>query len=249
MAFAPKTDFGGLTALSDKIVVRDDALNGSVEKYQPQGQDGSFDMGTEVFGEDTAPSNTYGLKAPGLDLEAGVIKLNAVTTVDGKNFALESIEFETAAGSPVKLSAKSKEIESGSDATVQSFYSIPAFKLETKQKAQIPFSAFTLSGKGCSLTNCKCTIGGTVNVDKVEGVKISSDINSGIITLSGSILRSGNVAENETPTITPSAEAVELGNGKTSNWFLTQPPALTEKNPEGEYKSYEFELQLPLLKD
>jgi hypothetical protein len=249
MAFAPKTDFGGLTALSDKIVVRDDALNGSVEKYQPQGQDGSFDMGTEVFGEDTAPSNTYGLKAPGLDLEAGVLKLNAVTMVEGKAFALESLEFETGAGTPVKISTKSKEIETGTDANVQSFYSIPALKLETKQRAQIPFGAFTLSGKGCSLTSCKCTIGGSINVDKVAGVKISSDINSGLITLSGTILRSGNVAENEVPTITPLAEAVELGNGKTSKWVLTKAPAPTEKNPETEYQTYEFELELPLLKD
>ena len=249
MAFAPKTDFGGLTALSDKIVVRDDALNGSVEKYQPQGQDGSFDMGTEVFGEDTAPSNTYGLKAPGLDLEAGVLKLNAVTMVDGKAFALESLEFETGAGTPVKISTKSKEIETGTDADVQSYYSIPALKLETKQRAQIPFGAFTLSGKGCSLTNCKCAIGGTINVDKLEGVKLSSDINSGVITITGTILRSGNVAENERPTITVAAEAATLGNGKTSLWILTQAPELTEKNPEGEYKSYEFEVQLPLLKD
>ena len=96
MAFAPKTDFCGLAAASDKITVRDDALNGNIEKYQPQGQDGSFDMGTEVFGEDSAPSNSYGVKAPGVEFTAGKLKLNAVTTVNGKNFALESIEFETA---------------------------------------------------------------------------------------------------------------------------------------------------------
>ena len=51
MAFAKKTDYCGLSKLSTSIVVRDDALNGSVEKYQPMGQDGSFDQGTEVFGE------------------------------------------------------------------------------------------------------------------------------------------------------------------------------------------------------
>lgn len=249
MAFAKKTDYCGLSKLSTSIVVRDDALNGSVEKYQPMGQDGSFDQGTEVFGEDTAPSNTYGVKAPGIELTAGKMKLNEVTTIEDKSYALESVEIETGAGEVLKLSAKSKEIETLPDATVQCKYSIPAFKADTRQHAQILFGAFTLSGKGCTLTGCKASIAGSINVDKVAGVKISSDINSGLITLSGTILRSGNVADNEVPTITPSAEAVELGNGKTSKWILTKAPAPTEKNPETEYQTYEFELELPLLKD
>jgi hypothetical protein len=83
----------------------------------------------------------------------------------------------------------------------------------------------------------------------LEGVKLSSDINSGIITITGTILRSGNIADNERPTITVATDAATLGNGKTSSWILTQTPELTEKNPESEYKSYEFAVQLPLLKD
>jgi hypothetical protein len=238
MAFAKKTDYCGLSKLSTSIVVRDDALNGSVEKYQPMGQDGSFDQGTEVFGEDTAPSNSYALKAPGVEFKDGDIKLNEVTEVDEKSYALESFEIETAAGSAVKMTAKSKEIESDTDATVQCKYPIPAFKISTKQRAQILFAAFTLSGKGCTLTACKASIGGSINVDKVAGVKISSDINSGIITVTGTILRSANVAESESPVITPA-----------EGWILTNPPAPTENNPETEYPTYEFELQLPLAKE
>lgn len=238
MPFLVKKDFCGFSAKSDKILVRDHQLNGSVEKYQPQGQDGSFDQGTEVFGENTAPSNSYGVKAPGVEFEAGAIKLNEVVTVDSKPYALESFEIETAAGSPVKLTAKSKEIESGTDATVQCKYPVPAFSLSTKQHAQILFGAFTLSGNGCTLTACKAAIGGSINVDKVAGTKISSDINSGIITVTGTILRSANVAENEPPVITPA-----------EGWILTNPPAPTENNPETEYPTYEFELQKPLVKE
>ena len=85
MAFLVKKDFCGLSKKSDKILVRDHQLNGSVEKYQPQGQDGSFDQGTEVFGEDTAPSNSYALKAPGVEFNDGDVKLGEVTEIDEKS--------------------------------------------------------------------------------------------------------------------------------------------------------------------
>ena len=238
MPFLVKKDFCGLSKKSDKILVRDHQLNGSVEKYQPQGQDGSFDQGTEVFGEDTAPSNSYALKAPGVEFNDGDIKPGEVTEIDDKSYALESFEIETAAGSAVKFTAKSKEIESGTDATVQCKYLVPAFSLSTKQRAQILFGAFTLSGKGCTLTACKASIGGSVNVDKIAGVKISSDINSGILTVTGTILRSANVKDNEAPIVTPA-----------DGWVLTQPPEPTENNPETEYPTYEFELQKPLVKE
>jgi hypothetical protein len=238
MSFLVKKDFCGFSKKSDKILVRDHQLNGSVEKYQPQGQDGSFDQGTEVFGEDTAPSNSYGIKAPGVEFNDGDIKLGEVTVIDEKSYALESFEIETAAGSAVKMTAKSKEIESDTDATVQCKYPIPAFKISTKQRAQILFAAFTLSGKGCSLTNCKVVGGGSINVDKIAGAKISSDINSGILTVTGTILRSANVEGNEAPSVTPA-----------DGWVLTQPPEPTENNPETEYPTYEFELQKPLVKE
>ena len=87
MAFAVKTDYCGLIAATtpstqdavSPLVIRDATENVSVEKYQPQGADGSF-VGTEIYGQDSAPSNSYGLRAD-LKLEDGAIKLNKVTTV------------------------------------------------------------------------------------------------------------------------------------------------------------------------
>jgi hypothetical protein len=255
MAFAPKKDRCGLSAASEKFRVRDDELGGSVEKYQPQGADGSFSIGTEIYGEDSAPKNTYALAAPGVELEAGKLSLGSITEVDGKKFALESITVATGAGSVVTVSASSKEIEADATIERQSTYPLPAFKLTTKQIAQILFGAFTLSGKGCNLTACSATIGCTVGVDKIAGEKISSDCHAGIITVTGTILRSGKIADHEPPVITPKEEEVvlieggtSLGSRKTSKWVLTKPPEPTEKNPETSYQTYDFEVQLPLVK-
>lgn len=230
--FAQKIDYCGLTAITElaaALLIRDDNENGSVEKYQPNGGDGSF-LGTEVFGQDSAPTNAYGLKAD-LNLAAGKIKLNKITTVDGKNYALESIEIATAGGSAVKISATCQEIEAGATDAAQAHCSVPALKLSKLHIAQILFDAFTLTGTGCTLTECKATIGSTINKDKVEGVKISSDINSAVITVSGTILQSGSTA--------PTIEAA-------TGWVITQP--LNRTNPESAYKSYAFELQLVLPK-
>lgn len=237
MAFATKTDYCGLTAiteLADKLVIKEDAENVSVEKYQPQGEDGSF-LGTEVFGADSAPTNSYGVKG-NISLAAGKIKLNKVTTIgtapNAKSYALESITITTAAGAAPTVAAVCQEIEAGAADANQCHYSLPALAFTTKQHAQILFGAFTISGTGCVLTDCSATAGGTINKDKVAGVKISSDINSGVITVSGNILQNGSTA----PTITAA-----------DGWVVTQPPNCT--NPETAYKTYAFELQKVLAKD
>lgn len=256
MAFAPKIDFSGLVEKTKSgtntiLAIRDHNLNGSEEKYQPTGQDGSF-IGTEIYGEDRAPSNSFGLKAK-LTAAAGTIKLNSVTSInhgttqepDVHNYALASVKVETGGGSPVKISTTSKEIEARTtDDTNQCLYWLPAFVLDTKQHAQLLFGAFTLAGEGCELTKCDFEAKCNVNPDKVEGVKISSDCNSGVITMTGTILsRSGVV-----PTITAKSEAVSLGNDQTSNWIVTKNPKPTENNSEATYKQYSFELELILKK-
>lgn len=232
MAFQAKTDYSGLasnSAVGSSLTIRDDAQNLSVENYSPQGQNGDI-VAIEVYGEDEAPSNSFGVNA---DIEAddGDIELNAITVVSTKNYALESFEITTGAGAAPTLSATSQLIESGATDAKQCKYEVPAFTLSTKHHAQVLFSAFTLTGTGCTLTACNATVGGTINKDKVEGVIIGSDINSGLVTVSGTVLQTGSTV----PTL-----------AAASGWKLTQPLNCT--NPEAQYKSYAFELQLALVK-
>lgn len=232
MAFQAKQDYCGLTALTNlgaAIAMRDDALNAATETYQPQGQDGSF-VALEVFGEDAAPTNAYALKSD-VAVPAGELKLNAVTTVDGKCYALESVEITTGAAAAVAISATAQRVENGATTEANCTYPIETFALTTKHHAQILFGAFTLSGDGCTLTACNATIGGSINKDKVAGNIIGSDINSGAITVTATILQTGETA----PTITPAA-----------GWTLTSP--ISPTNPETEYKNYEITLVKNLVK-
>ena len=232
MAFQPKTDYSGLAtnaAIGSSLAIRDDSQNLSSETYAPQGQDGSI-AAIEVYGEDESPTNSFGVKAD-IDADDGDIELNAITVVNTKNYALESFEITTGAGAAPTLSATSQLIESGATDAAQCKYEVPAFALSTKHHAQILFAAFALTGTGCTLTACSAKVGGTINKDKVEGVIIGSDINSGLIVVSGTILQTGST----TPTLSPA-----------SGWKLTQPPNCT--TPEAQYKSYAFELQMPLAK-
>lgn len=238
MAFHQKTDHSGLTAnakLADSLVIRDDNENASSETYAPQGQDGAI-LGIEVFGDDSAPSNSYGIKA-NIDTDDGDIKLNAITEADEKNFALESIQISTSGGAAPAISATSQEIEDEATAENQCYFEVPALAVSTKWHAQNIFKAspFTLAGKGCTLTASSATIGCQIGKDKVAGLKIGSDANSGLATLTGTILQDGNVKDNEAPTVT-------AANG----WKLTKRPSCA--NPEATYKTWTFELQLPLRK-
>lgn len=232
MAFAPKTDFGGLSAIDPNILVRDDAENTSQEKYQPTGQKGQF-CDLEVYGEDQAPTNTYAIKGD-LDLDDGDIKIGAIKTIGegaaAKKYALESFEIGTAGGTPPTLSATSQLVESGADASTMPYAAIPAFKLRKRHHAQILFAAFTLAGTGCELISCNARCGGTIGKDKLVGVPIGSDVNSVSIVVSGTILQFGDTA----PTLNPA-----------TGWKVTQKPTCT--NPEAAKKEYAFELEKNLV--
>ena len=155
MAFAPKIDYCGLVVATkpstqgatSPLVIRDANENVSVEKYQPNGQDGSF-VGTEIFGQDSAPSNSYGLQAD-MNIAAGAIKLNKITTIgegaSAKKYALESFEITTAAGSAPAISATCQEIEAGATDAGQCVYSVPAFTLLAVGRLALTVGGHTLS--------------------------------------------------------------------------------------------------------
>ena len=234
MAFFQKTDFCGLSAVNNNILIRDDAENISQEKYQPNGQNGAY-CDLEVYGEDSAPTNSYAIKGD-LDIAAGAIKIGKITTIGenaaAKKYALESFKIGTAGGSVPTLSATSQLVESDADAETACYAEVPAFKLSKRHHAQILFGAFELEGEKCELTACNATVGGTIGKDKLVGVPIGSDLNSVAITVSGTVLQIGDTA----PTITPA-----------EGWKLTQKP--TPTNPETAKKEYAFELEknLPII--
>ena len=243
MAFHVKTDFSGLTevtGLTAALVIKDANENGSIEKYQPRGLDGSF-LTIEVFGADMSPTNSFGIKAPGFSVAANAIKLNSCKTVnlgtqqaaDNHTFALESFQITTSAGSAPTMSAAMKEIEATATDANQCHYAVPAFSVSSKHHAQILFGAFALTGAGCTLTECSATVGCTVNQDKVAGVKIGSDANSGVITVTATILQTGSTK----PTVT-----LPEGCG------FVQTAPLTCSNPETAYKSWTCEFQRILTK-
>jgi hypothetical protein len=227
MAFQPKLDYCGLTAQNDKLIIRDSDLNGSVEKYQPQGEDGSY-VTTEIYGETCAPSNNYGVAAGCESLD---VQLGSYTEFDGKAYALESVNISTSAGAPVTVSASAQQIEDGVSGSV-CMYEHVILPVSSKHHAQT-FGAFTLSGEGCHLTSSSAAISATVTADKVAGSIISSDVSAGIVTVSGDILSVNGTI----PVITPA-----------EGWAITNVPAITESNPETEAKSYHFELQKILAK-
>ena len=230
MPIPAKTDYCGLaTTFANSLVTVDDAENLGPSKYQPQGQDGSF-IATEVYGEDAAPTNSYKLKAD-IDADAGDLVLNSVVTIDNKKYALEQVSISTSGGSAPTIQATCKRVEPGATDAANCLYEIPAFKLLTKQHAQDIFSALTLTGSGCVFTQLDAVIGCTVNPESANGIIIASDANSGVITVSGTILQSGSTA----PTL-----------AAASGWVITQVPNCT--NPENQYKSYAFEAQLILAK-
>lgn len=231
MAFQTKVDRCGLSAIANTLLVRDDAYNGSNQVYQPNGGNGDI-LGVEPYGESAAPTNSYGIPSPGVSFAKDAVKLNAITVVGNKNFALESIAISTGPNAPT-LSAVCKLIEDAATAANQCVYKVPAFSISSKHHAQILFDAFTLGGTGANLTGCDAKIGCTVDVDDVEGTNISSDAGGASIVVSGTIIVNGSAV----PTITPK-----------SGWTLTKSPHLTDTNPEAQWKNYSFELVLPLEK-
>lgn len=225
MAFATKDDFCGLTtAFHTQLKIRESNDGLSMEKYQPVGEDGAF-ITTDVFGEKMAPSCTYGLKAK-ITATAGTVKLGKIATVGNKKFALQSITIGTAAASVVTVSANAVQVEDDADDSACTHFDVPAFTVDTKQVTQDIFSCCTVSGG--SKTSMSATIACTVSPDDVAGVIISSDANSAVITVTGTILVASSSAD--APTVTAS-----------EGWVVTKNP--DRKNPEKSGRTFDFELQ------
>ena len=232
MSFKAKTDYCGLAATySAALQTRDDKENLSSQSYRPVSNEGEI-FANEIFGDDSAPSNTYGLKAK---LEATgasgkpaklCIGAAAVTTVGDKKYGLESVQINTGAGTPVAISAVAQELEEGASAANAIKFEVPAFTVETRHKAQDIFGAISAI-VNATMTSCNAQIACTISKDKIAGTKVSSDCNSGLITITGTLLQKSTAND---------AAAVSLT--VAAGWTLDQAPNRT--NPESAYPEYAF---------
>ena len=233
MSFATKKDYCGLTTVfSTALDIRDDAENKTAQVYRPVSNEGEI-LAEEVYGEDSAPSNNYALKAA-ISASAGDLQIGTgvITTVDSKKYALESVTINTSAGSPVSISATSQELEEGATTTNAVAFAVPAFALSTRHIAQDIFSAITASANG-TVTSLQCVINCTITKDSVAGTKVSSDANSGLLMITGTLLQKSTANNAAAPSITVA-----------SGFTLAAP--LTRTNPESAYPEFSFTITKPL---
>lgn len=225
MSWNSKTDYCGL-AVEGKIIIKSATQNKSGQYLEKLGKSGAI-CATKPFGEASAPSCDYAIKGA-KSFAAGDIKLGAVTTVDGKRYALASVRYESGADVEPTFTGTAQEIEATSDGTQRTF-DVPAFAVSPDEAAEIVMSAATVGGTGCELTRCTMEASANVKPHTVNGVIVSSDVTAGHVVVSLEILQSGDTE----PTVT-------AGSG----WDISSP--LTNTDPDAEFPTWSCELTKPL---
>ena len=204
MSFQAKTDYFGLsTASGSSFVITDSSENKTAQTVNGHDEKGDI-VAYEVFGETMAPSCSYVLKA---DANLSSIVIGSPITVGSDKFTIVSVNISTSAGSPPKIDVSGEQIPSDtthSDCT----YTIPAATIKVCHHAQTLWSAFTLSGAGCYLTDASYTAGGTLTKASKDGDTVAFDISDGQLTATLTIQQTGSTE----PSIQPGG-----------NWYITSP--------------------------
>lgn len=149
--------------------------------------------------------------------------LGQVNTLSDVVYCLNRVEVKTSAGSAPIVSAGGESLQDG--ATVSSTYDLGSIALSPRHKAQILFAAFTLSGSGCSLTECSAVASCTITRATKDGATLAHDVSGGTVVITGKVVQTGATA----PTITAA-----------SGFTLTVPP--TEENPDEGQTTWSFEV-------
>lgn len=214
MSFQAKTDYFGLsTGSGSTFVITDSSENKSAQVATGQDEKGDV-VAYEVYGEEMAPACSYVINA---NSTLGTIKIGEAITVTGisdKKFTITNVSISTAAGSPPKIDVSGSQIPNTVTHT-DCTYTIPAATLEVCHHAQILWSAFTLGGTGCYLTQANYTASGDLTKATKDGTTISFDIANGQLVADITIQQTGNTV----PTVT-------AGSG----WVITAP--LTQTNAD-----------------
>lgn len=228
MALKTKVDYFGLASSGIEVAsTEENRTQASVEASGPNG----FVVATQAFGdENLAPKCDYIVTG---SASLASVALGSVTTIDSKAIALASISITTRAGEAPTISATGQQIESGGEAHCTA--TLSKISLSSLYHAQT-FGLFTVSGG--QLQESNLTAEGNIATSQVDGVIKSSDLVGGKITISGTIIGVSDAGVIGKPTLA-------LASGVSGT--ITQP--LTETNPNGDYPTYAFTIEIPLAAD
>ena len=218
MSFKAKSDYYGLSAQAENLVLTSTTENRSASVAEAKGEDG-FVVATEMYGNVSAPACEYVAKG---DVSLDAIKIGTVTVIDEHSFCLSSLSFSTSAGAAPTASASGQQVEDG--AKVACTCTLPSISVDGLHHAQT-FGAFTVSGKGAHLTQSSLNVNGTVSTATKDGEVIAHDITDVRLEVSGTIQVSDSTYA--APTVALSAD-----------WVMTSP--LSETNPDGDFPTYAF---------
>lgn len=224
MSWETKTDYAGL-AVANKLIAKASNQNKSGQYLEKHGQNGDY-VATKAFGMRSAPSTEY-VVADDVTIEDPT--LGTVSTVDGKKYCLESISWSTGADQEPTVSATAQEVASG--AATRNTFVCPDFTISPDQIAQIPFTAFTVTGTSCELTACSGEMSCKVGTNDKNGDPQAHDVTNGHIVLNVTIAQYGDTA----PGITPS-----------TGWDISSP--LTCSDPDSDYPEWTATLTKKLTK-
>lgn len=216
MSFPTKPDYSGLGSNAG-LSLKNSSLNKSATTAEAHDEIGDT-VAMEVLGEQAAPSVTYEIIA---DIVMSFIKLGAITTVDGKSFALTSVSWNTAPGAVTELQCSCAQVETGATTATSTTITLPAFALKRWHDAQILDSAFTLTGTGCHVNGCNYTATADLSIATVNGEIVAHDIQNGRVEVAVTIVQTGTAA----PEIT-------AGTG----WEIVSP--LTVDNPDADFPTW-----------
>lgn len=223
MSWDSKTDYCGL-AVANKVVIKSSSMNRTGQYLEKVGKSGAI-CATKAFGTIDAPSCDFAIKT---ENTYSTLKLGAVTTVDNKRYALQSVHYENGAAQEPVLSATAQQIEDLSDGTTRTF-DIPSFTVSPDEAAEMVMSAATVGGTGCELTKVTMDASANVNNHPVNGVPVASDVTQGHVTVAVEILQTSTTE----PTLT-------AGTG----WDISSP--LTCDDPDADLPVWKATLSKPL---
>ena len=196
MSWETKTDYCGLEN-ANTLKCKGSNMNAGGEYLEKAGQSGAI-CATKPYGANGSPSCEYSILKPGT---LTGVKLGAVTTVDGKRYALESFTYSTGADEEPSFSAQARLIETTSDTTQRTF-DVPALDISPDEAAAMAWSAATLGGNGCELVKCEAVAESSVKVHTVNSTPVASDCTKGRLRVSLTILQTSTTA----PTVTPGTD-------------------------------------------
>ena len=227
MAFPSKTDYLGLA--DTNLILRDCTEGLAAEVAEATDENGDV-AAVEVFGEKASPSVTYAVKG---DVEKDLV-LGAVTTIgestSAKYYVLTNVTVNTSAGGAPTVSASGEEVPG---ATPSATFTVDdGLAVKKSAIAQIPLSAFTLSGTGCHLSSCNLAASVNFTDATKDGERLAWDCTNGRLVVTVGIVQTGSTE----PTITAA-----------SGWEVTSP--LTRTSPDSDFPTWSATLTKYLQRD